>query len=97
MFKAGILDHKGRGLKLHLDKMKAEESRTKLVKPERFEGKFVWDATLEVETWRPRGEDRRLLRITARCRQMFGICGRSYCEISKAGLKLRSNSHYLWL
>ena len=51
MFKAGFVDHKGRGLKLHLDKMKAEESRTKLVKPERFEGKFVWDATLEVETW----------------------------------------------
>ena len=97
MFKAGILDYKGRGLKLHLDKMKAEESRTKLVKPERFEGKFVWDATLEVETWRPRGEDRRLLRITARSRRMFGICGRSYCEISKAGLKLRSNSHSLWL
>ena len=62
MFKAGILDYKGRGLKLHLDKVKAEESRTKLVKPERFEGKVVWDATLEVETWRPRGEDRRLSR-----------------------------------
>ena len=46
MFKAGILDHKGRGLKLHLDKMKAEESRTKLVKPERFEGKFVWECHL---------------------------------------------------
>ena len=97
MFKAGILDHKGHGLKWHLDKMKAEESRTNWLNLKGLRASLYGNATLEVETWRPRGEDRRLSRITARCRQIFGICGSFYYEISKAGLKVRSNSHYLWL